>query len=66
MKRQLRITQVVHNFHPTVGGIETYAYNLAKGLVDAGHEVKVYTAHIPGFPAYENLEGIHIHRFYAI
>ncbi|MFX0079658.1 MAG: glycosyltransferase family 4 protein [Candidatus Hermodarchaeota archaeon] len=66
MKRRLRITQVVHNFHPIVGGIETYAYNLAKGLVDAGHEVKVYTAHIPGFPAYENLEGIHIHRFYAI
>ncbi len=66
MKRRLRITQVVHNFHPVVGGIETYAYNLAKGLVDAGHEVKVYTAHIPGFPAYENLEGIHIHRFHAI
>jgi glycosyltransferase involved in cell wall biosynthesis len=66
LKRRLRITQVVHNFHPVVGGIETYAYNLAKGLVDAGHEVKVYTAHIPGFPAYENWEGIHIHRFHAI
>jgi len=66
MGRPLRITQVVHDFHPVVGGIETYAYNLAKGLVDAGHYVKVYTAHLPGLPRYERLEGIHIHRFHAV
>lgn len=66
MGQKLRITQVVHDFHPVVGGIETYAYNLAKGLVDAGHYVKVYTARLPGVPSYENFEGIHIHRFRAI
>ncbi|MFX0170011.1 MAG: glycosyltransferase [Candidatus Hodarchaeota archaeon] len=66
MEHSLRITQVVHDFHPVVGGIETYAYNLAKGLVDAGHYVKVYTAHLPGLPWYELWDGIHIHRFHAI
>jgi rhamnosyl/mannosyltransferase len=66
MGRPLRITQVVHDFHPVVGGIETYAYNLAKGLVDAGHYVKVYTAQLPGLPRYELWKGIHIHRFRAI
>ncbi len=66
MTRRLHITQVVHDFHPVVGGIETYAYNLAKGLVDAGHEVKVFTTKLPKNPSYENLHGIHIHRFRAI
>ena len=66
MTRRLRITQVVHDFYPVVGGIETYAFNLAKGLVDAGHEVKVYTAKLPNTPTYENYQGIHIHRFRSI
>ena len=66
MRRKLRITQVVHGFHPVVGGIETYAYNLAKGLVDAGHSVKVYTARFPGVPAYEIWQGIHIYRLRAV
>ena len=64
--RPLHITQVVHDFHPVVGGIETYAYNLAKGLVDAGHHVKIYTTRLPNTPTYENLDGIHVHRFRAI
>lgn len=66
MTRTLRITQVVHNFHPVLGGIETYAYNLAKGLVEAGHAVKVYTARVPGWPARQLWQGIDVHRFRAI
>ena len=66
MKRKLCITQVVHNFPPVVGGIETYAYNLAKGLVDAGHHVKVYTSRTPGAPHQEVWQGIHIHRYRAV
>jgi rhamnosyl/mannosyltransferase len=66
MTRRLHITQVVHDFHPVVGGIETYAFNLAKGLVEAGHEVKVYTAQPPNTLTYENYQGIHIHRFRSI
>ncbi len=66
MKRKLCITQVVHNFPPVVGGIETYAYNLAKGLVDAGHHVKVYTSRTPGAPNQELWQGIHVHRYRAV
>ncbi len=66
MTRRLHITQVVHDFHPVIGGLETYAYNLAKGLVDAGHTLKVYTAKVPHTPASEQYEGIHIHRLRAI
>ncbi len=66
MTRKLRITQVVHDFHPVVGGIETYAYNIAKGLVDAGHSVSVFTARMPGLPAREVWEGININRFRSI
>jgi glycosyltransferase involved in cell wall biosynthesis len=66
MRRKLRVTQVVHDFYPVVGGIETYAYNIAKGLVDAGHLVKVYTARMPGLPAREIWQGIHVHRFHSI
>ncbi len=66
MRRKLRITQVVHDFYPVVGGIETYAFNIAKGLVDAGHIVKVYTARMPGLPEREVWQGIHVHRFHAI
>ncbi|MFX1475159.1 MAG: glycosyltransferase [Promethearchaeota archaeon] len=66
MKRKLCVTQVVHNFPPVVGGIETYAYNLAKGLVDAGHLVRVYTSRTPGAPNQEVWQGIHIHRYRAV
>ena len=66
MTRRLHITQVVHDFHPVIGGLETYAYNLAKGLVDAGHTLKVYTAKVSKTPTSEQYEGIHIHRLRAI
>ncbi len=66
MGHKLRITQVVHDFHPTVGGIETYSYNLAKGLVDAGHYVKVYTALVPGRKPREVWEGIEICRLRSV
>ncbi len=66
MKRKLYITQVVHNFPPVVGGIETYAYNLAKGLVDAGHHVKVYTSRTLGAPHQEIWQGIQVHRYRAV
>ncbi len=64
--RRLHITQVVHDFHPVIGGLETYSYNLAKGLVDAGHTVKIFTAQLPDTPKYENYQGIHIHRLRPI
>jgi len=62
----LRITQVVHYFHPLVGGIETYASNLARGLAERGHHIKVYTSRIPGSPVHEIWQGIRIYRLPSI
>lgn len=50
----MRILQVVHGFPPAgTGGAELYAHGLARGLVDAGHDVAVFareaTAERPEF-----------------
>ena len=40
----MRVLQVVHGFPPSgTGGAELYAHALANGLVEAGHEVHVFT-----------------------
>jgi GT2 family glycosyltransferase/glycosyltransferase involved in cell wall biosynthesis len=40
----MRILQIVHGFPPSgSGGAELYADSLARGLVDAGHDVAVFT-----------------------
>lgn len=35
---------VCNYFYPVVGGEENHVYNLAKGLMDKGHKVEVYTS----------------------
>ena len=66
MRHRLRITQVVHYFHPLVGGIETYASTIARGLAERGHHVKVYTSRVPQVPVHEVWHGIHIYRLPSI
>src|SRR5450631_3086470 len=39
----MRITHVVRQFHPAVGGLETVALELASTQVRAGHSVRVVT-----------------------
>lgn len=39
----MRVLLISDNFHPVIGGAETYAYNLAKGLAGRGCEVVVLT-----------------------
>lgn len=43
MDDSLRICLISKQFPPGVGGAETYAYELANGLADRGHDVDVYT-----------------------
>lgn len=43
MDDPLRICLISKQFPPGVGGAETYAYELANGLADRGHDVDVYT-----------------------
>ncbi|HDH53167.1 MAG TPA: glycosyltransferase [Nitrospirae bacterium] len=40
----MKILQITTSFPPLIGGIETYSYNLAKGLIDKGLFLKVLTS----------------------
>ncbi len=43
MSESLRVCLLSKQFPPGVGGAETYAYELANGLGERGHDVDVYT-----------------------
>ncbi len=58
----MRICIYTSYFPPVVGGAERQAFLLAGGLVESGEEVTVLTRHLPGHPAHEVREGVHIHR----
>jgi glycosyltransferase involved in cell wall biosynthesis len=45
-----------------VGGIARHCYGLSKALVKQGHKVHVVTLDFPGVPAFEELEGVKVHR----
>lgn len=62
----MRLLLVTASFHPTIGGAETYAYDMARLLVEAGHAVAVVTdlprglalgEHVAGDPP-----GVLVHR----
>lgn len=55
------ILQVVPNFLPSIGGIETSVYYLVKGLREAGHDVTVMTSDIPPVGSYI-VDGARIYR----
>lgn len=51
------------NYLPNIGGVERYVYNLAKQLVNRGHEVTVVTSNVFGLLPHEIDEnGIEIFR----
>ncbi len=63
----MRIAFFVHRYAPAVGGVENYIRNLARALIDLGHEIDVITgAHEMSLPDEETLEGVRIHRFPAL
>lgn len=45
-----------------VGGAEMLVRELAAGLQNRGHSVAVVTARVGDLPAYENIDGIDVHR----
>jgi len=59
----LRILQVSPFYPPHVGGIEYHVEALSRKLVEAGHEVVVYTSNVPRSRRYEVAHGVTIHRF---
>jgi len=65
----LRIAMVSPYFHPVIGGIETYVFELSRELINKGHEVFVLTSNktMNGeynlFPKHEKNGEIEIIRF---
>lgn len=61
----VRIAVVNSFFPPRVGGSAHLSNSLAEGYVRRGHEVIVLTASYQGEPAYEEHDGVRIHRLPA-
>jgi glycosyltransferase involved in cell wall biosynthesis len=48
--------------HPSSGGAEVWAHRIAVGLVDRGHEVTFFAAHVAGAAEEENENGVRVVR----
>lgn len=58
----MKILQTPVRFHPFIGGVENYVYNLSRGLVGLGHEVTVLCANESKLEKEELLDGIKVRR----
>ena len=62
----MRILQVSPFYPPHVGGIEFHVEALSRKLVEAGHEVVVFTSNVPRSRSSEVVDGVEIHRFISL
>ncbi|MGX6608426.1 glycosyltransferase family 4 protein [Micromonosporaceae bacterium Da 78-11] len=58
----MRVLMLSTNFHPVIGGAETYCRDLAMGLAGRGHDVTVFTSPAAGAPAREVVGGVTVLR----
>jgi glycosyltransferase involved in cell wall biosynthesis len=58
----MRICLVNALFHPFSGGVEKHMYELSRELVRQGDEVTVVTSRLGATPAYEEIDGVRVHR----
>lgn len=62
----MNVCLIASSFHPTIGGAETYALVLARGLADRGHDVVVLTDGVKtAAPAAESLGPVRVYRLTA-
>lgn len=54
---------LAHKFWPSLGGIQTLSFNLAKRLVKRGYKVDVFTSTAGSSKGEEWVDGIHVKRF---
>ena len=62
----MRIIQTPVRFHPFIGGVENYVYNLSQVLAKLGLEVKVICANEPECRMSESIRGIEVKRLQYI
>src|SRR3990167_4212569 len=58
----MRIFFASQSFYPNIGGVSTYLLNLAKGLMERGHEVVEVHLRPPNESSEEIIEGIQVFR----
>ena len=62
----MKILQITPSYLPRVGGIAYGVDKLSKSLVQAGHEVTIFTSRLPNTSDYEEIDGLNIYRFYCL
>lgn len=62
----MKILVLVHEFPPVGGGGGHVAQDIARGLVQRGHEVTLATSHIKGLAREDVVDGIHVLRVPAM
>jgi len=59
----MKICMLTWEFPPRiVGGIARHCFGLSKALAKKNHDVHVVTLEFPGAPAFEEIEGVKVHR----
>ena len=58
----MNILMVTPYFHPVVGGLENYSYNVAKRLVQKGHNITVICSSRDNTDTHDTIDGIEISR----
>lgn len=61
----MKLLTLIHEFPPVGGGGGRVARDIAVGLAARGHEVRVLTAHMPGLPLSEEIQGVRVERIHA-
>jgi glycosyltransferase involved in cell wall biosynthesis len=59
---RMRILVLIHEFPPVGGGGGRVARDIAAGLAQRGHEIRVLTTHMPGLPLAEDSDGLRVIR----
>lgn len=60
--RPMRVLLIAQFYPPVLGGVEFHVQTLARRLARMGHDVAVATQTVPGAPAFEDDEGVAVHR----
>jgi glycogen(starch) synthase len=64
---RVRVLMISNSYPPVLGGLQTAAHNIARGLVRRGHEVRVVSQRHPlHLPAHETMDGIPVERWVCL